>query len=68
VVPPSHLSSTALSRGLSSTRPHLQYSSGAIMPNLNNPLNNDDIDILLYDLTDEEMDLLATRMAIKEIS
>jgi hypothetical protein len=38
------------------------------MPNLNNPLNNDDIDILLYDLTDEEMDLLATRMAIKEIS
>ena len=38
------------------------------MPNLNNPLNNDDIDILLDDLTDEEMDLLATRMAIKEIS
>ena len=38
------------------------------MLNLNNPLNNDDIDILLYDLTDEEMDLLATRMAIKEIS
>ena len=34
----------------------------------NNPLNNEDIDILLYDLTDEEMDLLATRMAIKGIS
>ena len=40
------------------------------MPNLNNPLNNqdDDIDFLLYGLTDDEMDLWATRMALKEIS
>ena len=40
------------------------------MPNHNSSINNqdDDIDFLLYGLTDEEMNLWATRMALKEIS
>ena len=44
--------------------------SGVIMPNLNNPLNNQDdhIDFLLYGFTDEEMDQWATNMALKDIS
>jgi hypothetical protein len=40
------------------------------MPNHNiTPDNEDnDIDLLLYGLSDEEMDLWATRMALAEIS